>query len=447
MAAATRARTARSASGRGAPSGSRPPAPADAPPTAPPIASATPRTMSRPGSIGPLRLQQFVLIEVAAAIVLAAGVVNKFLLLPAGAVGIVLVLLAVVTRHQQPIPEWLGTALALRRRQRQAAKPIEAGADPGFTPALECEPALRTYTFTDRERRMVGLVGDGTFLTAILQVDATDSPLRPHRTQRPLPLSLLRDAMDVDGIALESVQVVQHALAAPAPHLSAQTVPVRNYGPLQEQTGAPAVRLTWVALKFDPELCPEAVAARGGGLEGAQRCVLRAADQLSSRLQGAGFGVTLLPEEGVTAAIATAASVNPRATAQARQTNTLSRRTVESTRAWRCDDRWHTTYWISRWPQLGPGATPLPQLAALLTSLPALGTTLSLTLRRGGTQGGRPAPTVTGHVRITGHSADDLVGMRRELQRTARGVRVGLARLDREQVPGVLATLPLGGTR
>ncbi|MFE2675816.1 type VII secretion protein EccE [Streptomyces hygroscopicus] len=445
MASATRARTARSASGRGAPSGSRPTAPT--PPAAATTASATPRTMSRPGSIGPLRLQQFVLIEVAAAIVLAAAVVDKLLLVPAGVVAVVLVLLAVVTRHQQPIPEWLGTAIALRRRQRQAARPIDAGADPGFTPALECEPALRTYTFTDRERRMVGLVGDGTFLTAILQVDAADSPLRPHRTQRPLPLSLLRDAMDVDGIVLESVQVVQHTLPSPAPHLSAQTVPVRNYGPLQEQTGAPAVRLTWVALKFDPELCPEAVAARGGGLEGAQRCVLRAADQLSSRLQGAGFGATLLTEEGVTAAIATAASVNPRATAQARQTNTLNRRTVESTRTWRCDDRWHTTYWVSRWPQLGPGATPLPQLAALLTSLPALATTLSLTLRRSGTRSGRAAPTVSGHVRITGRSADDLIAMRRELQRTARGVRVGLARLDREQVPGVLATLPLGGTR
>ena len=296
MAAATRARTARSASGRGAPSGPRPPAPADVPPTAAPIASASPRTTSRPGSIGPLRLQQFVLVEVAAAIVLAAGVVNKLLLVPAGVVGVVLVLLAVVTRHQQPIPEWLGTALALRRRQRQAAKPIDAGADHVFTPALECEPALRTYTFTDRERRMVGLVGDGTFLTAILQVDATDSPLRPHRMQRPLPLSLLRDAMDVDGIVLESVQVVQHALAAPAPHLSAQTVPVRNYGPLQEQTGAPAVRLTWVALKFNPELCSGGRRGQGRGPRGC--AAVCAAGRGSAVEQAAGRGFRLDTADG-----------------------------------------------------------------------------------------------------------------------------------------------------
>ncbi|MBL1102356.1 type VII secretion protein EccE [Streptomyces coffeae] len=447
MAAATRTRTARSASGRRTPSGPGAPAPAPAPPAAGAApSSVTPRPLPRPGSLGPLRLQQLVLIEVAAAITLVAWTIDELMLVPAAVMAVVLILLAVVRRHQQAIPEWLGTALALRGRQRRASQPVDAGIDPGFTPVVECEPALRTYTYTDRERRAVGMAGDGTFLTAVIQVEAVDAPLRPQRAQRPLPLAVLRDALDVDGILLESVQVVQHAMTAPAPHLPAQAVAVRNYGPLQENTGAPSTRLTWVALKFDPELCPEAVEARGGGLEGAQRCVLRTADQLASRLQGAGFGVTLLTEEALTAAISTAASVNPVATAQARQTNTLSRRTVETARTWRCDDRWHTTYWVGRWPQMGPSAAPLPQLAALLTSLPALATTLSLTLRRGGTQGGRHAPTVSGHVRITGRSADELVEIRRELQRTARGVRVGLVRLDREQVPGVLATLPLGGT-
>ncbi|OMI40680.1 hypothetical protein SPAR_04795 [Streptomyces sparsogenes DSM 40356] len=394
-----------------------------------------------------MRLQQFVLIEVAAAVVLVAWVVDELLLVPAAVVGLVLVLLAVVRRRQQPISEWLSTAAALRRRRRLAAKPLDAGTDPGFAIAVECEPALRTLTFIDRDRRAVGMVGDGTFLTAVLQVEAVDAPLRPQRAQQPLPLALLRDAMEVDGILLESAQVVQHTLPAPAHHLPPQSLALRNYAPLQAQTGAPAVRMTWVALKFDPELCPEAVAARGGGLGGAQRCLLRAADQLASRLQGDGFGVTVLSEESLTAAIATAASANQRATAQAGRRDTPNRRTLESARAWRCDDRWHTAYWIGRWPQLDPVAAPLPQLAALLTSLPALSTTLSLTLRRGGTLGGRHAPTISGHVRITGRSADELVTIRKELERTARGVRIGLVRLDREQVPGVLATLPLGGTR
>ena len=54
---------------------------------------------------------------------------------------------------------------------------------------------------------------------------------------------------------------------------------------------------------------------------------------------------------------------------------------------------------------------------------------------------------MTGHVRITGRDDAQLLAARHELERAARGVRVGLVRLDREQVPGVLATLPLGGAR
>jgi hypothetical protein len=55
--------------------------------------------------------------------------------------------------------------------------------------------------------------------------------------------------------------------------------------------------------------------------------------------------------------------------------------------------------------------------------------------------------TVNGHVRITGGSDNDLVNVRRSLEAAARSAKVGLVRLDREQVPGVLATLPLGGAR
>ncbi|MEU7108187.1 type VII secretion protein EccE [Streptomyces sp. NPDC046215] len=414
--------------------------------TTPGAGVAAPRAVARAGHVGPVRLQQLVLIEVAAALVLVGWLAGPLVLAPAAVVAVVLVLLAVVRRGQRPVAEWLVAAVALRGRVRRVI-PAPPGTDPGIAPVVECEPALRTASFTDRERREVGLVGDGTFLTAVLRIETVDAPLRPLRVERPLPLTLLRDAMDVDGIRLESVQVVQSALPAPAPHLPPEALAARNYGPLQALSGAPAVRLTWVALKFDPELCPEAVQARGGGVEGARRCVLRAADQLVSRLRGAGFRAVLLSEEGLTAALSTAAHVNPVASAQAGRAGAPARRTLESSRAWRCDDRWHTTYAVGRWPQLGPGATPLPQLAALLTSLPALATTLSLTLGRGGVRGGRHAPTLSAHIRITGRSADELGATGRELERTARAVKAGLVRLDHEQVPGVLATLPLGGTR
>ncbi|MFD0343560.1 type VII secretion protein EccE [Streptomyces sp. NPDC127117] len=402
------------------------------------------RANGRVGKLGSFRLQQLVLLEIAAALLLAAWVVEPLLLAPAVVIAGVLVLLAVVRRHRRSLPELLGTVLALRTRSRRAASlELPVGTEPGIAPAVECDPALRTYSFSDRDRRPVGMVGDGTFVTAVLQVESDASALRPDRSARPLPLALVRDVLEVDGIRLESAQIVQHTQPAPAPHLPQQSVAARNYAPLQSQTGSPAVRITWIALKLDPELCPEAVQARGGGITGAQKCVVRAADQLSSRLTGAGFRATVLTEQELTSAIATSVCASAPAMTQAGLTGTPVRRTEETARTWRCDDRWHTTYWVARWPQFGAGGAAMPQLVALLTSIPALATTFSLTLGHGERQG----VSITGHLRITGRSDEELLGARHELERTARGVRTALVRLDREQLPGVLATLPLGGTR
>lgn len=399
----------------------------------------------RPGQSGSFRLQRIVLLEIAAAALLVGWVIGPLVLVPAAVVAVVLVLLAFVRRRGRSLPEWLATARALRARQRRAAStPIQPGTEPGLAPAVECDPSLRTSAYTAQDRRPVGVIGDGTFVTAVLQVEADATALRAERSRQPLPLGLVRDTLDVDDIHLESAQIVLHTQPAPALHLPQQSVAVSNYAPLQEQTGAPAVRITWIALKLDPELCPEAVAARGGGLVGARKCVVRAADHLASRLTGAGFRTTVLNEEELTAAVATSACANPLVTAEAGRTDQPARRTEESSRSWRCDNRRHTTYWVRRWPQLGGGGGPsLPQLVALLTAVPALATTFSLTLRRGE----RQEVSLCGHMRVTGRSDDELVAARRSLEHAARQAGTGLARLDREQLPGVLATLPLGGVR
>ncbi|MFJ8164789.1 type VII secretion protein EccE [Streptomyces sp. NPDC096136] len=402
----------------------------------PRAAGVAPQLRPDPGRVGPFRLQQLVLLQLAVAALLVARAVEPLLLVPAAAAALALVLLALVRRRGRSLPEWIAGALALRaRRRRAAAFVLPEGTEPGLAPLVEAEPALRTAAFGGRGRRPVGLVGDGTFLTAVVRVDAEGTALRPERTERPLPLSEVRDVLEVDGIRLESAQVVQHTRPAPAPHLPARSTAALNYAPLQARTGTPAVRLTWIALKLDPELCPEAVAARGGGLPGAQRCVVRAADQLASRLTGAGFRAAVLTEQELAGALATSSCADPSAGG--------GRRTEETPRAWHCDDRRHTTYWLARWPRLGGSGAALPQFAALLSSLPALATNFSLTMAPAGRRG----VALTGHVRVTARSDEELTGARRELERTARGVRAGLVRLDREQVPGLLASVPLGGAR
>lgn len=396
------------------------------------------------GHFGAFRFRQVLLVEAAAAVLLVGWAVHPLVLVPAALVASLLVLLAVVRRRGRSLPEWLATARALKARQRKAAETvIPPGTEPGLAPAVECDPTLRSYTYRGRDRRAVGVIGDGTFVSAVLQVEADATALRADRSRQPLPLGLVRDSLEVDGIRLEGAQIVLHTQPAPAIQLPQQSVAVSNYAPLQAQTGTPAIRITWIALKLDPELCPEAVAARGGGLLGAQKCVVRVADHLASRLTGSGFRTTVLDEQELIAAVATSACANPLVTAEAGRTETPQRRTEESGRNWRCDNRRHTTYWVRRWPQLGGRGSSLPQLVGQLTALPALATTFSLTVARGV----RQEVTVAGHVRVTGRSDDELVAARRALEHAARQAGTGLARLDREQVPGVLATLPLGGVR
>lgn len=390
-------------------------------------------------------MQQLVVVELSAALLLVGALLGPVGLVVGAALAAVLVICALLRRRGRPLPEWFATARALKARQKRNAEPLPPGTDPGFAPAVECDPALRTYAHQDREQREVGMVGDGTFLTAVVQVQAPDTPLRPARGSRDVPLDILQGLLEVDDIRLASVQVVQHTQPAPAPHLPMQSLAARSYAPLQAQTPTPGLRITWVALKLDPELCPEAVQSRGGGIQGARRAVLRVADHLVSRLMGAGLEAKVLSESEIVSAIATSSCVNQMATtgAAAMDGSRSNRRTAETTRAWRCDDRWHTTYWIARWPQLGQGAAGLPQLVSLLTASPALASTFSLTLGR--THGRSVA--LSGHVRLTSRSENELHAARQQLERAASSARIGLVRLDREQLPGVLATLPLGGTR
>ena len=417
------------------------------------------RIHPRPGLLGSrLRLQQLVLIEVAVALVAVGWTINKAaagaFALPAAA----LVVLALVPMRGRTIPEALRVRSELKARRRKAQSNIPPpGTDPALAPALELDPALRTCTHATEAdfggrpvRRETGMVGDGTFLSSVLLVQAKDQPLRPARTALPLPLDVICSALQVDDIALESVQLVQHTQPAPAPHLPDQSLAARAYQQLPDGIATPGLRLTWVALKLNPEQASTAVLARGGGEEGARKALQRVTDQLAGRLNGAGFTATALDERELIAALAISTCANPIAVAGRQGTGSgggSARRTQESAKFWRIDDRWHSTYWISKWPQLSrpggaPGRIAAPDLVNLVTGTPALASTFSLTAGRG--TGGSVA--ISGHVRVTGRSESEVAQVGRLVESRAQSAGLGLSRLDLEQAPGLLATLPLGGT-
>ncbi|WP_280668663.1 MULTISPECIES: type VII secretion protein EccE [unclassified Kitasatospora] len=420
----------------------------------------TVRVHPRAGLLGSrLRLQQLVLVEVAVALVALGWTIGKMVAAVFAVPAVLLLVLAVVPLRGRTLPEALRVRAAGRARRREALGYLPPpGTDPGLAPVLELEPALRTCTHATESdlgagrpiRRETGMIGDGTFLTSLLLVQAKDQPLRPARTDRPLPLELLCSALRVDDIALESVQLVQHTQPAPAPHLPEQALATRAYQQLADGPGTPGLRLSWVALKLDPERAATAVAARGGGEQGARKALQRVTDQLAGRLGGAGFTATVLDERELIAALSVATCANPLATAGRQGSGSgagTTRRTQESGRFWRIDDRWHTTYWISRWPQLSrpdgaPGRVSAPDLINLVTGTAALASTFSLTARPG--TGGSVA--ITGHVRVVGRSESEAGEVGRLLEQRTQNTGLGLVRLDLEQAPGMLATLPLGGT-
>ncbi|MFB6816960.1 type VII secretion protein EccE [Streptomyces sp. NPDC056347] len=442
MGAATRGRTRRARPGVPVPSrgqrSNEPPAGAFAA-----SAGATAVTLRRAPRSG-LVLRRLVLTEAA----LAAGAVGFELggaaLAGSAVIAGLLMPFAVMPRRGRAAAGRLSTALALRTRRRDASA-AAPGTDPQLAPVAEGVPGLAPYGYVDRNRRTVGMVGDGTFLTAVVRVEADGESPRPAHGGRTLPLSLLGDALAVDDIVLESAQLVQQVRPCPAPHLPQRSAARLSCAPFQERIGAPALRMTWVAVKLDPELCREAVEARGGGLGGAQRCLVRVADHVASRITGAGFRAVVLDQEELHCAVATSACARPLLSGRTgRPDAAAQRRTSETTRGWRCDDRRHTAYAVRRWPDSSRGAASLPGLVALLASVPAYATAFGLTVRRGSRRG---EVSICGHVRITGGSDTELAQVRRALERAARQAGVRLMRLDREQLPGVLATLPLGGAR
>ncbi|WP_436787514.1 type VII secretion protein EccE [Yinghuangia sp. YIM S10712] len=393
--------------------------------------------------MGAVLVQHLVVLEIAALLVALPLATERALVVPGAIAAAVLATAAVARFRNRRLVLWPGILLGFRRRRRQAAAAPRTSGTPAdgiesdLAPIRECLPNLRVGMLTDRSRRTVGFAGDGTFLTAVLLVEAPDEPLRPHRVHRPLPLSAIADALRVDDVVLASAQIVQHSRPAPAPHLPQEAIAARSYTELREREGldAPAIRQTWIALRLDADRCRPAVAARGGGLEGAQRTLLRAVNHLATTLAATGLSCRPLDEQTLIQALFAASGASP----SARNTGRNGPRTVETRQAWRCDDRWHTTYWIARWPRLSEASSP--DLVGALTGTTGPATTFSLTAQAGG--GGSVA--LTGHVRVSARSADELRQAAAELEARARQLRVGLVRLDWEQRPALVATLPLGG--
>ncbi len=112
-------------------------------------------------------------------------------------------------------------------------------------------------------------------------------------------------------------------------------------------------------------------------------------------------------------------------------------RSAERWDAWSCDGVDQVSYWVSSWPQQAPRG---PGLLSYVAEAPGVVSTVSLTLT------GEVEDGVNFHglVRLSGRSVDELGDW---LEKLAQRSGAKVARLNGEQAPAVLATLPLGGVK
>lgn len=393
---------------------------------------ATPGFLPRPGRIGSLPLIRLILIEAAAALAAVPFLMHKPMVIAGtGPVALLCIIGAISGSRGR----WLGAARQVHAeyKERQAQR-RPAGGESALVPLRETFPALRTATVATRGGEPVGVIGDGTFLTAVIQLDARSEPLREPRQAHPLPVGAVASALFDTQVPVASVQLISHSRPAPAPHLPRQSLSARSYQTLGGDV--PAQRTTWAAVRLDPEQAQGAVEARGGGQVGAQRALLTAVQRVASQLEGAGFEATILSEPELITALGTACmitqvAVNPAAAAH--------RRTEETRRYWRCDGGWHTTYWLDKPPTLSDRTSP--DFFAAVGSLPALSTSVAVNLSKGTGD----AVAFSCFVRIAAGSENQLTEAGKQLEQKAGQAGAGLTRLDGEQLPGLVATVPLGG--
>lgn len=105
----------------------------------------------------------------------------------------------------------------------------------------------------------------------------------------PLPLATLAAALHQYDITLAGLDIVVHGRKAAADPEAADT-----YRRLVEPLSAAATRRVWVVLRLDPQHARAAVDRRGGGHDGARRCLILAAQRTQRSLLTEDYTARLL---------------------------------------------------------------------------------------------------------------------------------------------------------
>lgn len=172
------------------------------------------------------------------------------------------------------IPKWVALAVSYiwERRNR-----------------LHSTPIIEPFDFETSDGSRIGFRWDGKTLLSLLKIDENPQAmtvLEPGMTVsgEMLSIQLIADCLRQFDITLDSIDVISQGARSHG-HSPIAWVYDAVLGPLP----AIASRSVWVALRFDPSLCADAVRRRGGGREGVLRTAGTATRRVANRLIEAGL--------------------------------------------------------------------------------------------------------------------------------------------------------------
>ncbi len=200
------------------------------------------------------------------------------------AVGLALGLVLVVRLRGTTLPALVGLRWGFGRQRRKRAK-VQLPAEP--------------FDVTGGDGTPVGFRWDGQELLSLIKIDENPramTVLEPGMTVsgEMVPIQVLVDSLRQFDITLSSIDVISQG-ARSSGHSEVAAVYDAVLGPLP----AIAQRTVWIAVRFDPSRCTDAVTRRGGGRDGIVRTATTATRRVANRLTEAGLAPNIMSATGI----------------------------------------------------------------------------------------------------------------------------------------------------
>lgn len=331
-------------------------------------------------------------------------------------------ILVTVPVNGRTLPTTLRHRRAFSRRRRQFVEEPDQPQD--LVPLAQWLPELEVTQIKDAHDDEIGVAADGSSWVGILEL-ASDLHLFSDRGNQ-LDLAELASLTRQDDVTFAGIQVVTFTVGAPTrAMLPAGSPAVESYLEiLGQEPPPPAVRRTWIALRLDPRLCLEAVARRGLGQSGVFATLRFGLHRAQAMLKRRGVVAEPLDPIAIGEVLALTSGAGP----EPREV-----RSREEWEMWLCDGLVHESRAVTSFgkePSLG-----YQLLCDAVAGAPAMMAVTSYTVS--------PGEPAHGAVRLVTGNAEQARDADEAMQ-TMVTPTLKLGPLGGSQVPGVLATVPLG---